>query len=123
MRVRNVLVLGLLVCLLAMSVAAVGCSESSAELVIDPSSAEVGGTVTVTGSGLEAGDKVQVFMLTDDGTVGLTGLVTPVPEADASGAFTGDLSLKGFDAGTYTIQLIVDDAVVATADIELTSAE
>ncbi|RLC92588.1 MAG: hypothetical protein DRI39_08095 [Chloroflexi bacterium] len=120
MRVRNVVALGLLVCLLGISAIAVGCSEKSGELVVDPSSVAVGGTVTVTGSGLSAGDKVQLVMLTDDGTVGLTGLVTPVPEADASGTFTGELSLKGFAAGTYTIQMIVDDAVVATADIELT---
>jgi len=109
----------------------VACSETTpvveepeiapaANLVFEPSSAQTGATIAIYAAGLPASAKIQLIMVTDTGTPGLTGMVTPVPQANESGAFAGTLSLKGLSAGVYTIQLLLDGEIVTTAPLEVT---
>ena len=118
-----------LVLALALSLTLVGCSEEAeveetglpVKLAVEPASAAVGGTVTILGSGLTTGDtiEIQICMVEDGDPVGITYSLTPVPEVNALGAFASTLSLKGYEAGVYTVLLVVDNEIVATSPIEI----
>ena len=98
-----------------------GGEAPTASMLIQPATAAVGAKIAVYGAGLPPSAKVQLLVDTEDGIVGLTGLVTPIPVPNDYGAFAGSLTPAGLEAGAYTVQLVVNDEVVATAPLELTS--
>jgi len=117
---------------LALTLAGFGCSSEASDenengqaptaaLLVQPVTSTVGSTIAVYASGLPPGAKVQLLVDTEDGIVGLAGLVTPIPSPNDYGAFAGSLKPTGLEAGAYTVQLVVNDEVVATAPMELTS--
>lgn len=120
---------------LALPLTLVACGEEEAEqgeevvstgaaLLVQPVSAKIGDTVSILGSGLTPGEIVGIRMCMESGAapVGITGLLTSVPEVNEFGAFASSLKLTNFAAGVYTLELVEQDKVVATAPLQITEA-
>ena len=124
-----------LVLALALSVTLVSCSNDSeveetaipVKLVVEPASSTVYSrsaptSVTILGSGLPDGASLIVKVVVDEDApaVGINPSLTPSPEVNDFGAFASVLSLNGYAAGVYTVQLTIDGEVVATAPLSIT---
>ncbi len=124
-----------LVLALALSLTLVGCSDEAeveetvipVKLVVEPASTTVYSkaaptSVSILGSGLpaEATVKVKIVVDKDMPAVGVNPSLTPSPEVNDLGAFASVLSLNGYAAGVYTVQLTIDEEVVATAPLSIT---
>lgn len=89
------------------------------EIVIEPAVVAAGGTITVTGSEMENGEK---FTITLEGSQGST----PLGEATATGepeaGFVVTFAISETTApGLYTVRAATDDGGTATADLTITA--
>lgn len=94
-------------------------------VVADPSSVQAGGTVTLTGTGFTAGQVVQAVKL-DAGTIiggGAKG-TTPFVTADASGSFTGTVTVPaGTAAGAHVLNVLGSTPSVISLTVAITVTE
>ena len=121
---------------LALALVSIGCAQEAVveeeevappiKLVVEPSSAnKIGAKVTVLGSGLTPGDTIDIKicmatgLATGELPVGVTYSLSPIPVVNDFGAFASTLTLTGYTAGIYTVQLYVDEEVVATAPLQV----
>lgn len=128
--VSIIVLLTLLLTGLSLALVGSGCSESASQeevkvssLLVQSATAKIGETVAVLGAGLTEGDtvEIQIRMAADAPPVGVTHVLNPAPEVNEFGAFYSELKLTGFVAGIYTVELHVNQEIVATAPLRVTS--
>ena len=112
----------LIVVLLALTPIGFGAAlaHGTPVIAVQPTVAAAGGTITITGSDMEAGEN---FTITLDGLAGTTtfGKVTATGEG-TEGGFTATYTVPA-DAvpGNYTVRAIAEDGDATTADLTVTA--
>lgn len=116
---RRFFILTFLTLLAGALLAAPVLAHGGAEIAVEPSTVPAGGTITLTGEGLGAGETFDVHLEGLSGTIEL-GEFT----ADAEGRVVTRFALPAdLEPGSYVVEAVAEDGEAVTAELQVVASE